>query len=305
MKTKVPLLVGIFLAIAGCAPMHYQREAAMYPDRPDPRPWRVVADRTVSGFEFPESVGCDANEGVLYVGSFGGTELKPLEKDGKGYISKVARDGRLLEARVFDVAMNKPKGIWIVGTRLWVTDIDGVWIFDTRTKKGRKLMIPGAQFANDPAVSGGVLYVTDNRTDSIFRIEPADFLDAAVQPRIAPAWTQRGINPNGIWPARDGTMLIVGFAPGSTRGIHTLGRGGEMSTLLQPVGLLDGVYETRDGGLLVTDWTTGSLNYWSLERGLMPLAKDFKGPADFCVMGDTVYVPDLVKSELRIVRLGK
>ena len=305
MKPVAPLLAGIFFALAGCAPMYHERPAAMYPDRPDPRPWRVVSDRAVTGFVFPESVGCDANEGVLYVGNFGGTELKPLEKDGKGYISKYSRDGRMLEERVFDVVMNKPKGIWIAGTRLWVTDIDGVWIFDTRTRKGRKLAIPGAQFANDPAVSGGALYVTDNRADAVYRIEPADFLDAAVQPRIGAAWTQKGINPNGIWPARDGTLLIVGWTPGSPRGVHTLGRGGEMATLLQPFGQLDGVYETRDGGLLVTDWTTGSLNYWSVGGGLVQLARDFKGPADFCVMGDTVYVPDLVKSEMRIVRLGK
>ena len=35
------------------------------------------------------------------------------------------------------------------------------------------------------------------------------------------------------------------------------------------------------------------------------LAKDFKGPADFCVMGSTAYVPDLVKSEVRIIRMDR
>ena len=49
----------------------------------------------------------------------------------------------------------------------------------------------------------------------------------------------------------------------------------------------------------------GCSSRWSLGGGMIQLAKDFKGPADFCVMGDTVYVPDLVKSEMRIVRLGK
>jgi len=33
------------------------------------------------------------------------------------------------------------------------------------------------------------------------------------------------------------------------------------------------------------------------------LAKNFKGPADLCVMGDRVYVPDLVKGEVRILEL--
>jgi hypothetical protein len=29
-----------------------------------------------------------------------------------------------------------------------------------------------------------------------------------------------------------------------------------------------------------------------------------KGPAGFCVMGESVYVPDLVKSEIRIIKPG-
>ena len=44
---------------------------------------------------------------------------------------------------------------------------------------------------------------------------------------------------------------------------------------------------------------------WSAKGGKQDLAKNFKGPADFCVMGDTVYVPDLPGSQLRIIRLGR
>ena len=62
---------------------------------------RVVSEQTVSGFAFPESVAYDPGEKVLYVGQFGGTELKPAEKDGKGKISKVSLTGKILEERVF------------------------------------------------------------------------------------------------------------------------------------------------------------------------------------------------------------
>ena len=303
MKTKL-LLACVSIAFAGCAPMHEARHDARH-DAPM-GPLRVVSDTTVTGFVFPESVGCDTTERVLYVGNFGGTELKPAEKDGKGYISKVALDGRVIEQKAFAETLNKPKGIWIQGTRLWVTDIDGVWIFDTRTKKGRKVMIPGAVFANDPAVSGGALYVTDNRGDSLFRVEPADFLDASVQPKVSTVWTRKDINPNGIWPLRDGSLVVVGFvAPDKPKGMYAISPTGEIKTLVQPFGRLDGLYQTRTGGFLVTDWNTGSLNHWSLEGGMTQLAKDFKGPADFCVMGDTAYVPDLVKSEVRILRLAR
>lgn len=283
------------LALAGCAPMEYTDT-----------PWRVVSERTVGGFAFPESVGCDRGQGVLYVSQFGGTELKPAEKDGLGFISKVAPDGRMLEGKAFPVTMNKPKGIWVERGRLWVTDIDGVWIFDTRSRAGRKLVIPGAQFANDPALQGEALYVSDNRGDQLFRIEPADFIDPAVQPKVTTVWSKREINPNGLWPGRDGSLLMVGFmAPDKPRGIYAMNRDGETKPVSDPIGRLDGLYEQRDGALLYTDWNTGSLLRRNPGGATETLAKDFKGPADFCVLGSTIYVPDLVKGEVRILNLGR
>jgi len=270
----------------------------------DAKRLRVLQDRSVTGFAFPESVGCDPAEKVLYVSQFGGTELKPGEKDGLGFVSKVSLGGKVIEKKAFDVTMNKPKGIWMDGARLWVTDIDSVWIFDTRTKKSRRLPIPGAVFANDPAVSGGVLYVSDNRADQLFSIEPADFLDSGVQPRVTALWKGKEINPNGLWPARDGSLLMVGLGGGKPRAIYSQAKGADPKALSQPIGNLDGLYELADGAILATDWVTGSLFRWSAKDGMKTLAKDFKGPADFCVMGESVYVPDLVKSEIRIIKLG-
>lgn len=290
-------LASVMSLLAACAP---------YVERPQ-GPWSVVGETTIAGLPFPESAGCDREQNVVYVSQFGGTELKPAEKDGQGFISKLAPDGRILEARAFPDVMNKPKGIWVERGRLWVTDIDGVWIYDTRTKKGRKLALPGIQFANDPAVIGNTLFVSDNRSDQVFQVEPADFLDAAVQPKVSVAVAKKEVYPNGLWPSRAGTLLMVGFqAADKPRGIHALSPTGETRELSAPIGRLDGVYELRDGsGLLVTDWNSGTLSSWSPATGMRPLARDFKGPADFCVLGTTVYVPDLVKGELRIVRLGR
>ena len=294
---KTIAIVAAALLLAACAPV------AMAPAGP----WRVAGESTIAGLAFPESAGCDREQNVVYVSQFGGTQLKPGEKDGQGFISKLAPDGRILEARAFPETMNKPKGIWVERGRLWVTDIDGVWIYDTASKKGRKLPIPGIQFANDAAVIGDTLFVSDNRSDQLFQVEPADFLDAAVQPKVTVAVSRKDINPNGIWPSRAGTLLMVGFgAADQPRGIHALSPSGETRELSAPLGQLDGVYELRDGtGLLVTDWKTGTLAHWAPQAGLQPLARDFKGPADFCVLGTRVYVPDLVKGELRIVALGR
>jgi glucose/arabinose dehydrogenase len=278
----------------------------------DAKPLRVVSEQTVKGFAFPESVGYDPQGRVLYVSEFG-SELKPLEKDGKGRISRVSLTGQVLDRQFLPVAgevLNKPKGIWIAGKRLWVTDIDVVWVFDLGTRRGKKVALPGIQFANDPTVVGNALYVSDNRGDQVYRVEPADFLETPGEPKVTRLFQGKSVNPNGVYPGRDGSLLVVGFmSPDQSRGIYSVSAGGEVKTLASGLGRLDGLYQMDDGTLLITDWNSGSLLRWSA-RGTETLAKGFKGPADFCVVpeaggGLLVVVPDLVQSELRLVRLAR
>jgi hypothetical protein len=275
------------------------------------KPLRVVSDQTVTGFPFPESVGCDPQAKVLYVSQFV-SALKPTEKDGKGRISKVSLTGKALDEQFLPVSgqvLHKPKGIWIEGNRLWTTDIDAAWVFDLATRRGRKVDLPGIQFANDPTVTKNVLYVSDNRGDAVYRVEPADFLDKG-DPKVTVVFKGKSVNPNGLYPARDGSLLMVGFMSAEQpRGIYALGAGGEVKPLSKELGRLDGVHELDDGTLLVTDWNSGALARWSAKGGMEPLASGFKGPADFCVIPEgqelLVVVPDLVKSELRLVRLAR
>ena len=140
-----------------------------------------------------------------------------------------------------------------------------VWIFDLKTKKGRKLALPGVGFANDPAVMGNALYISDNRNDKLVKVEPADFLNAK-DPKVTEVFAGNGINPNGVYPARDGMLLIGGFLrPTSRRPLRA--RGGQIKQLSDPIGRLDGLYEMADGSLLFTDWNTGSLSHWSEKAG--------------------------------------
>ncbi len=276
--------------------------------------WRVSSQQTVGGFAWPESVAYDPAAKVLYVSEFV-SKLAPAQKDGAGRISKVALNGKVLERQFLPAkggeALSKPKGIWVRGNRLWVTDIDVVWVFDLKTKKGRKLALPGAQFANDPTVAGNVLYVSDNVSDQLFKVEPADFLNAKGAPKVTSIFKGAGVNPNGLYPQRDGMLLMVGFlSPATPRGIFALGVSGQLKRLSDPLGRLDGVYELSDGSLLVTDWGTGSLFHWNeRSRRMQILATGFKGPADFAVVpaagGLTVVVPDLVQSQLRFIQLRK
>ena len=273
---------------------------------------KVLSEQTATGFGHIESVAYDPVGKALYASDFG-PDLKPADKDGKGKISKLSLDGKILEETFLPVqgqVLNKPKGIWIKGNRLWVTDIDSVWEFDLKTKAGKKLELLGVTFANDPTVMGDALYVSDNRSDQLVRIEPADFLERFAAPKITVLFKDKSINPNGLYPGKRGALLMVGLKDkDNPRGIYSMLPGKEPELISDNIGLLDGLYLMDNGDILATDWATGSLFQWNKTMGMKKLTADFKGPADFCVIpnakGLLVVVPDLVKGEIRFVQLGK
>lgn len=86
---------------------------------------------TVEGFSSPESM--ITNSENLYVSNVG-KELKPTQKDGDGFISKLTKDGKI-EALHFIDGLNAPKGMGIVNNTLYVADIDTLRGFDLNTKK--------------------------------------------------------------------------------------------------------------------------------------------------------------------------
>ena len=273
---------------------------------------KVISDKTITGFGHVESVAYDPKGKVFYTGDFG-PDLKPADKDGKGKITKVSLDGKILEDGFLPAkgqTLNKPKGIWIAGDRLWVTDIDSIWAFDLKTKEGKKLELPGITFANDPAVMGGALYISDNRSDQLVRVEPADFLKSKAAPKITVLFKDKSINPNGVYPGKGGTLLMAGYKDkDNPRAIYSMAPGKEPVALTDKIGMLDGLYQMQNGDILATDWVTGSLFRWNKKDGVQKLASGFKGPADFGVVpnkqGLLVAVPDLVKGEIRLIQLGQ
>ncbi len=273
---------------------------------------KVLSQKTVDGGGHIESVGYDAAGKVFYLSNFG-PALKPAGKDGKGHITKMSLDGKILQESVLPAhgeVMNKPKGNLIENGHLWVTDIDSVWEFDLKTGKSRHLPLAGITFANDPAILGGALYVGDNRSDKLVKIEPADFLDIKGDPKITLVFSGKGVNPNGLWPAQNGDLLMAGFLDKDhPKGIYAMKPGGEPKLISKPIGVLDGLYQMKDGDLLATDWVTGSLFQWNAKTGVHTLAKGFKGPADIAVVpndkGYLVALPDLVTGKVHLIQLGQ
>jgi hypothetical protein len=294
-------------ALAGCLALSY---ALATPAAA--KDFKVISDKAITGVGNPESVAYDPRGKVFYAGDFGGPASTSGDKDGHGKINKISLDGKVMDSGIKpgdgQPAFNKPKGIWINRGRMWIADLDAVWLFDLRTKKGKRLEI-GTGYANDVTVVRNVLYITDNRADVVVRVEPANFLRGKAPPKITKIAAGKGVNPNGIWPARNGSLLLAGFkSKDDPHGIYELAAGQEPKLISKPIGLVDGLYQMRDGEILATDWVTNSLFQWNAKDGVRKLAGDIKGPADFCVVrnreGYLVALPDLVKGEIRMIQLG-
>ena len=112
-----------------------------------------------------ESVLYDATSGLLYVSVIKGQD--PLEKDGKGSIALLTKDGDVLN-KSWITGLNAPKGMAISEGKLYVTDIDALLEIDLSTAKvTQSYPVEGAQFLNDVAAHQGTIYFSDMNTGKV------------------------------------------------------------------------------------------------------------------------------------------
>jgi hypothetical protein len=253
---------------------------------------------SLTGFSHPESVDLDVAHQVFYVSNINGA---PLDKDGNGFISKVSRDGKMLEQKWITGGLNAPKGIVMQGYNMWVTDIDRLAQIDTRTGK---IVIfydaPGAVFLNDPAVDAdGNVYVSDIAKKTIWQMKDGKMS----------VWLDKGLpHINGLRVIRGGKLLVAGWGVGmhddgstdsagnlftvdlNTKAIANLGDG-------RPVGNLDGLERGTHGSYLVTDFIAGGLLRVKRDGSFEQLVDLKAGSADLDVIdkGKTAVVPRMLE----------
>lgn len=219
----------------------------------DPAPlWEAT------GFNGPESAFYDAKRKLIFVSNVDG---QPNEKDGKGSISILSADGKVVNP-AWQSGLNAPKGLAMVGERLYVADIDTLRVFDVMN--GRQMasyVVPEAKFLNDvTADSAGNVYVSDMLDDAIYRLAGDEFSlwlkDAALQA------------PNGLL-AEEGRLVVgawgvmtEGFAtevPGHLKSVDLESKAIVSMGSGESLGNLDGVESDGRGGYFVSDWFSGGL----------------------------------------------
>jgi sugar lactone lactonase YvrE len=271
---------------------------------------------TVDGFAIPESARWDPEQRIWFVSNI---NVGPM-KDGNGFVSRLAADGRADSLRFIEggrngVTLHAPRGMALVGDTLWVADIDAVRGFDRRTGDSLAsvdLSPLGALMLNDIAPApDGTLYVTDtgvrfdtggNRLhpgpDRLFRIR-------AGQPSVALEGDWLG-QPNGVtWDPIGERLLLAPVAGDSTVRQWTEG-----SSRPEPIargpGRYDGVEVLPDGRILVAAWNDSTVSE-VVGRELRPLIRGVASPADIGVDPErgVIMIPILQEDRVELWAIGR
>ena len=244
MKLMVSILAAVLIFM--CPPKIYAEVTVS-------KVWETPAD-----FHQPESVAYDAEKKILYVSNLDG---EATAKDGNGFISKLALDGTITSLHWVG-GLNAPKGLGILGKKLYTADIDALVEIDT--KKGeisKRYPAKDAKFLNDVTIDQkGRVYVSDMVTSQIYRLAGKKFS----------LWLDdKGLEcPNGLFAEEN--RLVVGAWGEITQGFNTKTPGRLKYVLYdtkeikvigkdEPLGHLDGVESDGASGYYVSDWMLGKI----------------------------------------------
>jgi hypothetical protein len=259
------------------------------------------------GLSTPESVLHDDATDVYLVSN---VEGQPTEADGKGFISKLATDGTVttlkwIESGKNKVTLNAPKGLGIVGDRIYVADIDTVRIFDRNSgAPAGEVKIPGATFLNDIATTtdgrvlvsdtgmkGGAKGMESSGTDAVYSIDKDKKVTTIAK-------TKELGGPNGLAVASDGKIWVAAMSSGEIYSLDAKGKRGDIQK--PPKGSLDGLL-FLNGDLVVSSWDGSAVYRGKPGAEMKTIVEGVKSPADigYDMKRSRLLVPLFNENEVR------
>ncbi len=96
--------------------------------------WTAIYAEEVTNLAFPQSMIADGGQAYFIANANG----DPGTRENKGFISKVTPEGKMIDLHFIQggqklVTLNSPKGMALVGSTLYVADLDAVRGFDKNT----------------------------------------------------------------------------------------------------------------------------------------------------------------------------
>ena len=194
---------------------------------------------TDSVFKTPESVLFDKEREVIYVSN---VNLNPRKKDNNGFISKLAKDGRIIELHWIE-NMSSPKGLGLYGNTLYVTDVDEIIAINVDSGSIiKKYTVSDAGMLNDISIdTDGTVYFTDMDAGKILTLK-----DDTIS-----LWKQELIDPNGIFVEKN--RVLIASKDGNFTAYDKTSK--EATVLCKGINKGDGVELMNSGNYLVSDWS--------------------------------------------------
>lgn len=237
----------------------------------------------------PESVLYSTVEKKLYVSLIDGAGNI---KDGKGGIAVLNTDGSLKNAN-WTQGLNAPKGMAIYKKTLFVADISAVVSIDIPSGKIiNKLEIEGAIFLNDVTVDDkGVVYVSDTRTNKIYRIKNGQ----------SELYLENATSANGLKWIDKNLYVLAGtelWKVDEMKNSSVLAKGFEKAG--------DGLEQLKNGDFIVSCWA--GLIYYVKANGEVSKLQDVQGQMNTADFGynakeGVLYVPTFNHNSVIAYRL--
>jgi len=244
----------------------------------------------------PESVLLDRERGILYVSNI---NEGPWEKDGNGFISKMDKNGNILDLKWIE-GVSAPKGMGISDKSLFIADINT--LVEANIETGEiinKIELDGQPDLNDITVSDdGTVYVSGSGSNKIYKLED-DKLTVAFE-------GEEDERFNGLY-WEDNRMLLITSASSQFKEIPWTSM--ETKIISENMGHGDAIAPVGDGGYICTDWM-GAVSYVSPEGKVTELlntiAKEEKAAdGDFCIEEQILYLPTFFKNQVKAYKLVK
>ncbi len=237
------------------------------------------------GFATPESVEYYADQDVYLVTNINGS---PFDADDNGFISKLSPDGKVIDLKWIDGANDKvelhaPKGMTIIGNKLYVADITQIQVFELPSgKQLSSIDVKGSSFLNGITPGeGDTVYVTDtgmkpgfeaSGTDAIYKVSANGKVETILKdPDMG--------RPNGIL-YDNGDIYVVFFTSAK---MIKMNDKSEITEMPEPYGArLDGLVKLKDGSLAMSSWESSSIDVYR-NGEYETIAEFLNSPADMDV----------------------
>lgn len=242
-----------------------------------------------------ESVLYDETRQVLFVSCINGM---PSEKDGKGYISMLDPDGNIRSLE-WVTGLDAPKGMGIVGNRLYVTDIDQLVVIDIeKAEIEERIQVEVASFLNDVAVGADrKVYFSDSDMGFLWI-----YSDGMVE-----SWITEGLErPNGLFVEEKRVLLTSS----GSQDLKVIDKStGKFETVTTEIGFGDGIEFTGKEGFYITSSWSGEVFLIFPDYSKVSLLKTSSqdiNSADigFNIADQVVYVPTFFDNRVVAYKLG-